>query len=615
VTTPLKTRLDADTFRLTMLIFAIIAFMYFTGEVLKPLALSILLSFALAPASGFLERRGLPRVAAVVLTVVISLGLLGGIGFVVGQQLTVLARLLPDYKGEIESKLSGVINPGQQSTASRLKEMADEVTAKMEKPRAAESDEPTPIQQVEVISRPSFQDRLRSTTGPYLEFLGVGSFVLILVLFILMGREGLSDRIVGLFGHRQVSLTTRTMQEIGQRISRYLATFALVNSGFGLVIGIGLSVIGAPFAVLWGCLAAMLRFIPYVGPAVAFILPLVFSFAHFPGWTKPLEIVVLFAVVEVALTSFLEPVIYGKTTGISALGLLVAAMFWTWLWGTLGLLLSTPLTVCLAVLGKYVPSLWFFAAILKEEADLDHDVRFYQRLLALDRDGAVAVLTGVLKQTPRVEVFDKVLVPALARAEHDFARGELDETMQAFVWGVVGEVLDGLEGTPDFSLEAVALSTGGRTDANGLELVSEPLPILGLVADDTSDALVLRMLDQLLTASGCIMEIIKDTDSSLEVVERVADQSPKLVIVSHLPPEGSTLARYLVRRLRAQFAELPIVVGRWGGETDGSARAVERMVEVGASRVLVSLFDARAHVLSMAVAQRKTAAMASAVSE
>ena len=383
-----KASLATDPFRMTMLIFAVIAFMYFTGEVLKPLALSVLLSFALAPATRLLERFGLPRAAAVILTVVLSLGLLGVIGYVVGHQLNSLAKRLPDYQENIETKLSGMLSPGEQSTAARLKELADEVTAKMEKPPSA-TDEAVPIQKVEVIARPSFQDRLRSATGPYLEFLGIGSFVLILVLFMLMGREGLSDRIVGLFGHRQVTLTTRTMQEIGQRISRYLATFALVNSGFGLVIGLGLWMIGAPFAVLWGCLAAMLRFIPYVGPAVAFILPLVFSFAHFPGWAKPLEIVVLFAVVEAALTSFLEPVIYGKTTGISALGLLVAAMFWTWLWGTMGLLLSTPLTVCLAVLGKYVPSLWFFAALLKEEADLEPDVQFYQRLVARDRDGAL----------------------------------------------------------------------------------------------------------------------------------------------------------------------------------------------------------------------------------
>jgi hypothetical protein len=319
---------------------------------------------------------------------------------------------------------------------------------------------------------------------------------------MLMGREELSDRIVGLVGHRQVSLTTRTMEEIGQRISRYLATFALVNSGFGLIIGLGLWLIGAPFAVLWGCLAAMLRFIPYVGPAVSFILPLVFSFAHFPGWAKPLEIVVLFAVVEATLTSFLEPVIYGKTTGVSALGLLIAAMFWTWLWGSMGLLLSTPLTVCLAVLGKYVPSLWFFTALLKEDINLEPDIRFYQRLLARDREGAIEIVNAALKQRPRVEVFDDILIAALARSEDDVARDQLDGTMQAFVWGVVGEVIDSLEGVPDLSLTAMAMPAAGGAGTEGEVSASQPVVILGLVADDNSDALALRMLKHRILVAG-----------------------------------------------------------------------------------------------------------------
>src|SRR4051812_49012478 len=375
------------------------------------------------------------------------MGLLGGVGYLVGQQLTALAKRLPDYQENIEKKLSGVFKPGQRSAGTRLLDLANRVTANLEEAPAGEEGRAPAIPKVEVVQQPSFQERLRAGTGPYLEFLGVGSFVLVLVLFMLMGREDLSDRSVALFGQRQVSITTRTMEEIGQRISRYLATFALVNSGFGLVIGLGLGLIGVPYTVLWGCLAALLRFIPYVGPAVSFLLPLVFSFAHFPGWVQPMEVVALFAVVEVVLNSYLEPVIYGKTTGISALGLLVAAMFWTWLWGTLGLLLSTPLTVCLAVLGKYVPSLWFFAAILNEEAELEPDVRLYQRLVALDREGAIAVVETALKQRPRVEVFDQVLVPALSQAERDAARGELDETKQEFVWGVVSELLDGLEGT------------------------------------------------------------------------------------------------------------------------------------------------------------------------
>ena len=322
--------------------------------------------------------------------------------------------------------------------------------------QVAETKKQPNVMNVAVISRSGFRDRLVDSVGPYLEFLGVGSFVLILVLFILMNREDLRDRITQIFGRRSITLTTRTMDEVGSRISRYLGMFVLVNSTYGLIIGIGLAIIGVPYAVLWGFLAAALRFIPYVGPATALILPLVFSIARFPGWLVPLEVLGLFGVLEVAANSFLEPVIYGKTTGVSALGLLVAAMFWTWLWGMLGLLLSTPLTVCLAVMGKYVPSLEIFSKLLGEEAELDQDVRFYQRLLALDQDGAGEIVDEAAKTQARAEVYDKILIPTLSQAERDFARGEIDEREQAFIWRVTRDVLEDLGGTPDLGLHTVS---------------------------------------------------------------------------------------------------------------------------------------------------------------
>ncbi len=450
---------------------------------------------------------------------------------------------------------------------------------------------------------PSFQERLRSTSGPYLEFLGVGSFVLVLVLFILMAREDLRDRIIQLFGHQHVSLTTRTTEEIGRRITRYLATFALVNSGFGLVIGLGLWVIGVPYAALWGCLAGMMRFIPYVGPAVAFVLPLVFSFASSPGTglVQPLEVVGIFAVVEIALNSFLEPVIYGKTTGVSALGLLVAAMFWTWLWGTLGLLLSTPLTVCLAVLGKYLPRLQFFATLLGEETELEPDVRLYQRLLSLDRDGAIAVVEEEIKQRPRVSVFDDILVPALSRAEGDASRDELGEREQAFVWRVVGEVLDNLEDVPELTLAV----PNDQYDEERIA-ANRSIRIVGIAVQDTSDSLVLKMLGQLIAPAGCELEVITDVESPLAVAERLVELAPKMVILSHLPPEGLTQARYLVRRIRASFPDVSLVVGRWG-EAGGSAAAAERLVGVGATKVVFKLADARDAVLAALPAKTEPA--------
>ena len=425
---------------------------------------------------------------------------------------------------------------------------------------------------VRVVEEPTFRQRLQSAVGPYLEFVGVGCFVLILVLFILMKREELGDRIVQLFGRRQINLTTRTMGEIGERISRYLAMITLVNSGFGLTIGVGLWLIGVPYAMLWGCLAAMMRFIPYVGAAVAFLLPMLFSVAHFPGWRQPLEVAAFFGAVEIALT-YLEPLIYGKTTGVSALGLLVAAVFWTWLWGLLGTLLSTPLTLCLAVLGKYVPSLSFFATILGKEADLDQDIRFYQRLVSLDQDGAAAVVDAALKERPRAVVFDQILVPALSRAGRDAARGELEESDLVFIQRVIGEILDDLDGTDDININTPRRS-GEREpgQANG-KPAPPPFEVAAVAATGSSDALTLRMLGQILAPSNCTLVNVEGAGSPMQLAERVAAVSPTMIVLSHLPPEALAQARYQVRRLRARFAGLPIVVGRWGEAGSDAASA------------------------------------------
>ncbi|MGO9599712.1 MAG: AI-2E family transporter [Isosphaeraceae bacterium] len=573
----------------TFLILAIIAAMSLAAEVLKPLALAVLLSFALAPLAGFFERRRVPRAIAVLLTVVLALGCLSGIGFVVVRQLSILAYQLPSYQERIQKKVD-FLKPSEDTVLSRAQKVAGDVFKSLDTPVV-----PGPqAMDVRVVEQPTFRQRLQSAVGPSMEFLGVGTFVLILVLFMLMNRKDVGDRIVQLFGQRRINLTTRTMGEIGQRISRYLAMITLVNAGYGLIVGLGLWAIGVPYAVLWGCLAAMMRFIPYVGAAAAFLLPLVFSVAHFPGWRQPLEVVALFGAVEVAL-NYLEPVIYGKTTGVSALGLLVAAMFWTWLWGLLGTLLSTPLTLCLAVLGKYVPSLGFFATLLGEEAELDQNTRLYQRLVSLDQDGATAVVEVALKERPRAEVFDQMLVPALSRAGRDAARGELEESDMAFIRRVIGEILDDLEGTEEISVKTAAGSGEGEPGRVNGTPTSPPFEVAGVAASGNSDALALRMLGQILAPSKCTLVILEGAGSPMQLAERVAEASPAMVILSHLPPEALAQARYQVRRLRSRFAGLPIVVGRWGEEVSDAAS--EGLSGVGATRVAFTLADARDQIL------------------
>ena len=544
---------------------------------------------------------GLPRAIAVLFTVGLALGTLSGIGYVVVRQLSMLAYELPSYQVEIQKKVD-FLKPSEDTAFYRAKKVAGDVARSLDTPviAGARGDRCARYRAAHVPS-----NVFNPAVGPYLEFVGVGSFVLILVLFMLMNREDLGDRIVQLFGARQINLTTRTMSEIGQRISRYLAMITLVNAGYGLSVGLGLWAIGVSYAVLWGCLAAMMRFIPYVGAAVAFLLPLAFAIADFPGWRQPLEVVALFGVVEVAL-SYLEPVIYGKATGVSALGLLVAAMFWTWLWGLLGILLSTPLTLCLAVLGKYVPSLGFFATILGEEAELDQDIRFYQRLVSLDQDGATAVVDAALKDRPRVEVFDQVLVPTLSRAERDTARGELEQSDMTFIRQVIGQILDDLELTEQGDLSTTTGSGEPDPSAVAAAKASPAFAVAGVAPSGGSDALALRMLGQLLNSANCTFTNLDGSGSSMQLAEHVAEASPAMVILSHLPPEALAQARYQVRRLRSRFAALPILVGRWGEA--GTDAASQGLSGVGATHVAFTLADARDRILTIAAATVLTAA-------
>jgi predicted PurR-regulated permease PerM len=584
---------------ITLLILAIIAFMYQAAEVLKPLSLAILLSFALVPISRQFERLKLPRVAAVVLTVVVVLGGLAFIGYKVGQQLDSLADNLPEYEQRINDKIQGM-QPSQANALTKVKEVVGDVGKQLTPDRGD-----TNIQQVRVVNEPDFGAQVSKMAGPYIEGLGSAFIILILLLFLMINRENMSDRLIRSFGHGKISLTTRTMEEVGQRISKYLVMFAMVNSTFGLIVGLGLWAIGVKYALLWGFLAGFLRFIPYAGAATAFALPLLFSIATEDSWTKPLLVVALYGVLEVAANSFLEPMIYGKTTGVSALALLVAAMFWTWLWGGIGLILSTPMTVCLAVLGKYVPSLGFFATFLREEVDLEPGVRFYQRLLAMDQDGASAVIDSVLAKHPRAEVFDRVLVPTLSMAERDFARGDIDEREHTFILRVATDVLEDLEGQPEVDLATLASANeAASAEAKNARLgTTEPeaLPppkVFAVPAVDATDVFVLRLLGHLLEPSKFPLTIAEGVESPLKVVERIEAEQPDVVLISHLPPDGLTAARYLVRRIKARHPQMTVVVGRWD-EARGAEGAATQLKSAGASAMFGTLAEARDYLVGL----------------
>lgn len=594
-------------------VIAVVAAMGLAAEVLKPLSLAVLLSFALSPIAGFLEKKGLPRVPSVIITVCGTLGILLGIGYVVAGQLDNLAHDLSDpAKRALITEKVQILKPKPESNLSRvqatLKDVAKTIDPDASKSKSGETEGSTRlagektiddkvVQDVHVVEQPMFRQRLQSAIGPFLEVLTIGSFVLVLVLFLMVDRDDLGDRVISLFGGRQVSTTTRTMREVGERVGRYLALNAMVNASMGVTVGIGVWLIGLPYATLWGLMTALLRFVPYVGTTIAISLPTVYALASFPGWGHALMVVGLFLVIEIALNSFLEPIIYGKTTGVSALGLLVAAMFWTWLWGVWGLLLSTPLTVTLAVLGKYVPALSFFSTILSEDSELGLDVRYYKKLLALDEDGAVETVEEAAKTLSRLEIFDQILLPALARAERDSSRDEVDEETYAFVLRITEQLID------ENSFEPILPeSLESAPDASS----SEPLEILGLTSGDKPDLLALKMLIQILDTSTCRLTIRAAEETPLALAESLVGNEPQLILMSHVPPSGLTQTRYLLRRLHARFEELPILVGRWT-EGNVSATAVERLTMSGATGVVTSLMDARAKILELAHPKTATA--------
>jgi predicted PurR-regulated permease PerM len=580
----------------TFLIFAIIGFMYMAAEVLKPLALAVLLAFALAPICVRLERWGVARFLAAAMTVLLTLGVLGFGGYKLGGQLTAMAKELPKRKDNIIAKLKW-LKLDEASSISEVNKVVEDVSASIA-PRRQDTD-PERVIPVRVVNsdRTSLVSEIAQTVGPILGTLGILAFDLILVLFILANRDDLVDRMIRVFGRGKISLTTKTMGEVGHRISRYLMTFATVNSCVGLIVGLGLWALGMPYPLLWGALAAMLRFVPYAGPATAFALPFIFSLTESNPWL-PWEVLGLFATLEVTANSFVEPMVYGRTTGVSALGLLVAAMFWTWLWGALGLLLSTPMTVCLAVLGKYVPGLRFFATFLGEESPLKPDVRFYQRLLARDHDGAAALADEVLKDHPRVEFFDTIAIPTLSMLERDSVHEDIDEGQRDFAWWAIEEIVQDLESTPPRDIDRAP--PPAESDAAALPggEVHECGKIVGVPANDRGDLLALRMLQVVVEPEGCKIALLEPGLTPLQLAEKLSADPPGLIVISHVPPAGLTTARYLVRRIHARLPEVPIIVGRWAEKDDNES--AEHLIEAGATQVVSSLAEAREAILRRA---------------
>lgn len=591
----------------------IVGILYVAKSVIVPLAFAVLLTFILTPVVARIQDAGMSRIPAVLVTVALALAFCVGIAWSVGGQVNRLARELPDHKEKIEKKLADLRGSGD-GAFGRLMQMIRELGAGWEQAAPTEAD-PTSQTAKEtrvVVVRPDESigfERLALAVAPVIEPLATTGLVVILVIFMLIKREDLRNRIIGLLGHGHLTGTTRIIVDTAQRLSSFLLNLLLVNVGTGVVFGIGLLVIGVPYALLWGFLTAVLRFVPYVGTLFAVAFPLVLTFALSPDWTQFISVLVFFVILEAVTANVVEPLLFGHTTGVTPVALLVAAAFWTLLWGPIGLVLSTPLTLCLVVLGQHVPRLKFFTLLLGDAPALEPHAAYYQRLLARDQKEAQQVVAEQIKAQGTERVYDDVLVPALVLARRDRRLGGLTTEDVAYILQATREILTQLHAQPAEPAPAAvvepagALPTGalpapaldGQAEPTTAPAVEETAPrtlILGCPAHDETEELALQMLAQLMDADGCKIEVMSTRALPAVIEARVADLRPALVVISILPPGGLVQARYLCRRLRKRFAELPLVVS-YSSETRAFDRLLVRLREAGASYLTTSLLQTR----------------------
>jgi len=558
----------------------VIACLYFARVVLIPLALALLFSLLLTPVIAFLEKIKLPRLLATLLVVVSLVGLAGLIGWKTSRQLIDFTNRLPTYQKNLEDKIHALRGSGVQDfnkASATVKDLEKEIATtasgaapanETKKTAATPSSPRTQSQTVQVVSSSNPFESAKKLFGP----LATAAIVIVFTIFMLMGREDLRNRFIRLIGEGHLTVMTQTLDEATRRIHRYLLLQLIVNASYGLVIGVALHFIGIPNAPLWGVTAAIFRFLPYIGPPMAALMPIALSLAVFPAWSHALATVTLYVVLELSVANFVEPRLYGAHVGLSALAILVAAVFWTLIWGFPGLLLSTPLTVSLVVLGRHVPSLGFLSILLGDEPVLSPAAQYYQRLLATDQNEARQILEQYLKEKPLEELYSSVVIPALSLAEQDRHRNKLDEDTQDFIYQSTRELIEELAETPMDPTPNVVTDQESSKCSQGQNEDARRVSVLCIPARDTADDVVALILSQLLERHGYSARSIP-IGTTLEMLSHVTDAKPDLVCISALPPFALTHTRALYSKLRLQSPELHIVICLWNYDGDAQKMA------------------------------------------
>ncbi len=597
----------------------IVATLYFGRELLIPLALSALLTFLLSPLVTRIER-WIGRIAAVLLVVALIFTGLGAAGWMLTRQLVDLATKLPEYKGNIVAKMHAFDAP-KGGAFTKLSETVEDlkkelpggtappgpiITQEPGKPDTAVASPAgapapaVPVQVVETTKANPFE-LVQLIIAPMLGPLGMAALVLVLVICMLFQREDLRNRLIRLIGQGRISATTRAMDDAGHRVSRYLLMQLLVNVIYGTIIAIGLYFIGVPNAALWGAFGTVLRFIPYIGPWVATILPTFLALAVSPHWTMPVLTVALFGGVELILNNVLEPLLYGAHTGVSSIALIVAAVFWTWLWGPLGLVLATPLTVCLVVMGRHVPRLSFLSVVLSDEEALTPAEDCYHRLLTPGERDELELVESYLKANSLAVLYDSVFIPVLTTAEADARAELLDQEQLSQVEQSMRDIIEDLGTRPAVPTKAAVEKADAAADekAPPPPAVAPDCRVYCLPARADRDELAGTMLVQLARQQGFGAQNAPAKLVAGELLSLVEKADVDVISISVVAPSTVIHARYLCLKLRALLPRLKIVVGLWGA-TEDVTEATKRLRDSGADEVVTTLAEALVQMAKLA---------------
>ena len=561
----------------------VIAVLYFAQAVLVPFALAVLLTFVLTPPVAWLER-WIGRVPAVLVAVTLVFAILGLAGWGLARQANHLADDLPRYRVNILAKVADVRGAGKGGSVERLQETIDQIKTDLEGDEAPRTAARSVVLSPERVAGLSGFAWLGPIVGP----LTTAGLVLVMVIFMLLERRDLRDRLIRLFGHGRLAITTKAFDEAGTRVSRQLLMQSLVNLAYGLAAWLGLYLLDVPYPFVWAALAAALRFVPYIGPVIGAGAPILVSLAALDGWVGPLWVIGMFVVLELFTNLVLETVLYAGAAGVSQVALLVSVAFWTWLWGPLGLLMATPLTVCMVVLGKHVPGLDFVGTLMADTPALAVDYGYYQRLLARDQSEAADLIERHIKAEAPNSVYDALLLPALNYAERDRLEQRLSADEETAVIDATRELLsDAAE-----AISRVSAAVPPPPEAADVAGPRAPLRVLGYATNGAADELALAMLAQVVGDMPIAIEIVTTRLQASELIAMVQAQGVSVVCLADLPPSPTSKTRYLVKRLHAALPDVRLVVGRWGPPALAD-ESTGRLTEAGATLVASTLAETR----------------------